>query len=431
MVLLRWLNYLVGNLLIAVQGDFIERFINLTTSRGIELWDLRRLNSGVLLARVRVDAFRPLRHVARVARCRVRIKERYGFPFILAKVKRRQLLMTGAVAFAIGLYVLSSYVWWVGVTGTAQVSSRRISEVAAAHGLKPGVWKKKVDLRLLEEQIADEIPEVAFVGIRFKGTLAIIEVSEKILPPEAEGNSPMNIVAAKDGLISEVLAIIGQPAVKAGDTVRRGQILISGTVAIKAPNRVEANPGGQSPPGADIIKHVRARGIVRARVWYTGSGSSPIIKINRIATGQVKRLYGIKYRQKEIILTGPRQAPFKHYRRLIRVISLPEWRNIKIPVELFTISYQEVNEQRINLGRDGAYLAARLQALQAARRQIPPKVKVANQKVTVLPSVDANLIMVRTVVETREEIGLEQAFDPGAGPPATLPEEGRAGSPPG
>lgn len=50
-------NFLVGYVIIRVEGLSLEKFINLTVSRGIYLWGIKRQNYTTLTARISIRGF--------------------------------------------------------------------------------------------------------------------------------------------------------------------------------------------------------------------------------------------------------------------------------------------------------------------------------------------------------------------------------------
>jgi similar to stage IV sporulation protein len=405
MFLSQWWSYLLGYLQIVVRGENVERFINMALSRGIFLWDVTRLDETMLLMKVRISGFRSLRHIARRVRCRVYIQGKFGLPFVLHRLGRRWMLVFGALVFAATLYTLSSFIWFVEVTGNDKIEPEQVLQSAAKYGLKVGAYKWPLDKSAVERGIADDLRELIFVGVEIHGTKATIEVAEKILPGDRdEANLSAHLVAAKDGVVTEVLVVSGIAQVKKGDTVRKGQILISGIVgAGDVLQEDQAAEGTEKPraPGDSIL--VRARGAVRARVWYEGYGEASLESVEEKLTADRVSSVGFRAGNKRIIVSGPRETPFQFYRKDVDIRKLPEWRNIKLPVELFTITYTRIEHSQRSLGYDeAAYLAGR-QALAQAQAGLPSEAKVMSRR---LERVDAGpgVIRMKMTIETVEDI---------------------------
>ena len=69
------------------------------------------------------------------------------------------------------------------------------------------------------------------MGISYKGVVAEVRIVPADMPPEMyEEERPCDIVASKDAYIESVVQLAGRAVVKAGDTVRAGDKLISGLV---------------------------------------------------------------------------------------------------------------------------------------------------------------------------------------------------------
>lgn len=414
MYLFKLAAYLSGYVVLLVTGEAPEKFVNMAASRGIYLWEVTRIGEGAILMKVRVSSVKPLRHIARRTGCRFKIRARRGVPFMVTSLRRRKSMALGLALFLTGLYLLSSMVWFIDIKGNQRLAEAEILGAAAEAGLKKGVMKWQVNTAAVEARIEEKLPLVSWTGVYIKGTRVTIEVAERIVPAE-EDRRPAHIVAGKAGLIKEVLILTGHPAVKEGDTVVPGQVLISGAIP---PPEEPNKPGEEKKPekGPKIIKplrYVQARGIVRARVWYEGYGEAEITETGRRLTGRSETRLSMKFSGKEIILAGSQKIPYKLYESETFVKRAPQWRNINIPVELVTVKYLEMQEYREDRGRGGARRAAEEKALEAINRQLPKDARIQERRLEeVVTGQPENLVRVKAVVETIEDIGVERHFKP-------------------
>lgn len=415
MVLLRLLSFLMGHVSLVVRGEFLEKFVNMAASRGIYLWDITRLGNDKVRVKVRISDVRPLRHIARATKSCFKIVERKGLPFILNRVKKRKLLAIGGVVFLVTLYFLSSFVWFIQVTGNDKLSDEDIKKIAAEAGLRPGVAKWDLDAKLVERTLREKIPSVAWAGVYVKGTRVTVEIAErKLVQEDPHRNEPAHIVAGKAGLIKEVLVLNGQAVVKEGDTVLPGSILISGEIKeeIKPEQTNQPLPEGQEPPEPQYIsRFVKAKGIVRARVWYEGYGECRISETLEKLSGQQKTSIRIKFGVKEIIISGPKESPFQYYEEKQNVKSLPKWRNLSIPVELRTVQYLEKLKERMNYGQAGAKRIAEQKALEEVNAKLPQGAKIMERRLEqVNTGREEELVRIKAFVETVEDIGIIKPF---------------------
>lgn len=415
MVLLRLLSFLMGHVSLVVRGEFLEKFVNMAASRGIYLWDITRLGNDKVRVKVRISDVRPLRHIARATKSCFKIVERKGLPFILNRVKKRKLLAIGGVVFLVTLYFLSSFVWFIQVTGNDKLSDEDIKKIAAEAGLRPGVAKWDLDAKLVERTLREKIPSVAWAGVYVKGTRVTVEIAErKLVQEDPHRNEPAHIVAGKAGLIKEVLVLNGQAVVKEGDTVLPGSILISGEIKeeIKPEQTNQPLPEGQEPPEPQYIsRFVKAKGIVRARVWYEGYGECRVSETLEKLSGQQKTSVRIKFGVKEIIISGPKESPFQYYEEKQNVKSLPKWRNLSIPVELRTVQYFEKLKERMNYGQAGAKRIAEQKALEEVNAKLPQGAKIMERRLEqVNTGREEELVRIKAFVETVEDIGIIKPF---------------------
>lgn len=132
---------------------------------------------------------------------------------------------------AIFLYILShDVVFDVRVEGNELLSEEYITAQLEAVGFGVGSRWSKTDRGNVEIALLDASSDIAWISINREGrvaTVRVIELSPGMSPPST---APANIVADRDCVIEEITVVSGTPVVKVGDTVRRGDLLISGIV---------------------------------------------------------------------------------------------------------------------------------------------------------------------------------------------------------
>ncbi|MCL2336464.1 MAG: sporulation protein YqfD [Firmicutes bacterium] len=402
------LSHLGGYVTVTLPEECLEKFINLAVFRGIFLWDIKGVGTGRVLMKVRLDNVQALRHVARMAGCRFKIINRCGLPFFIKRMRQRRVLVAGALVFVAALYLLSSFVWSVEVSGNNRVSDQVVEQVASQAGLKPGVFRWGLNIPALEKTIQQQVPGLAWVGVSVQGVKVSIKVVEKTLPPPDEAAHPTDLVAARDGLITELLVFSGQPLVNEGNTVVKGQVLIASLVSPPPATEEITLPGAEKPQVEQPAHYVRARGIVKARVWYEALADVKLTERGCKFTGREMTRFGIKIGDKEIILIGPGRIPYTHYARQVKSKPGPKWRNTNIPVELLTVKFYEekpyINRHTEAEARNLAYR----KALESIRGQLAGEAVITNKSMEELAAPEPGSVRVKAIVETFENIGISK-----------------------
>jgi len=390
-----------GHVVILVKGSRLTDFVNTALERGILLWDIKRSGEDLLYARVQAGRVRDLRHVAAATGCRFAIQEKLGPAFWWQRLSKRRFLAAGFVLALVALYLLSGFVWSIQVEGNRRVPAGIILQAAARGGLTWGVPRGSVVAGRVGKAVLDEVPEIAWVSIHLNGTGVRLEVVEKALP-EPVSTRPADIVAAQSGLIKEILVQKGRAVVKPGETVRQGQVLISGVIQ-----------AGQETETPQEPQFVAARGLVRARVWYEGYGEAQVVVTGQRPAGPERNSYSIKIGGREIISIGPSRSPFPLFRTETVSKTFAVWRNIDLPVELVITRYVEYETFREVRDPDTARRLAAERALfdLESKRYLPGTVVDRRMEQTGVAGQD-NLVRERMLVEALEDIGVERPLAP-------------------
>lgn len=225
--ILRWLR---GYVSFEATGAFPERFLNLTLREDIPLWDPVG-EKGKLRAKTAVSSYKEIRPVAKRAGVRVRVKKRRGLPFIIHNNRKRGGLLAGAACFFILINIMSSFIWSVEISGLDHLSETDVRSALRDNGLSTGVFKDSFDIDRLERDATLQIGQVGWISVNVIGTTAYVELSESYKRPDiVPENEPCNIKANFDGQILRMDIAKGAAAVKTGDGVIKGQLLVSGVV---------------------------------------------------------------------------------------------------------------------------------------------------------------------------------------------------------
>ena len=201
------LNYFIGYVKISVEGYFVERFINLCISHHILLWNSKRKKDTLLHTCMSINDFKKLSKIAKQTKCKIKIEEKKGLPFLFHKYKRRKIFFLFLMLMVIGMMVLSNFVWNIEIQGNETIPTEDLLQTIEQEGLKIGVWKNDIDTKEIINKLRLDRDDLAWVGISLKGTNAIVKVVEADKKPEIIPEEEYcNIIATKPGIIVEVNA---------------------------------------------------------------------------------------------------------------------------------------------------------------------------------------------------------------------------------
>lgn len=354
-----------GYVVVKVKGTRLEGFLNRMAAAGIAVWDAERLSNGMLIARMCASGFKRTRHLSRRQGWQVFVVDRVGLPFLLARMARRKVLAIGAVAALVSLYVASGYIWFVQVDAEVEMPVERILAVASDAGLKPGVRSDGFDPQEIQLALLLKLDELAWAAVNVKGTMAVIEVAERSRPSDALIR-PGDIVAERDGVIEKIAVSQGHPLVRSGDTVRKGDILISGFIPPEDPNHRRLVESGKAP-------YVRADGIVTARTWYEGTSRVRLTAIDERPTGRTSWRVELSHGERRFEL-GKGAAPFDQFDASERLWEIPTFGGGPITVSI--TRYSEVHMSRSNLRESEARQLAEEAALAELEVRLPEEATV-------------------------------------------------------
>lgn len=395
MLLIKLWNYIRGYVIIKITGEYSERLLNQAALENLYFWDVQRIDSKTLIARICIGDFFKLSCFARKTRCRIFIIERVGLFFIVHKIRKRKVFLIGFLLFIIAVYLLSSFIWFIEVHSPDRVLSSKIGADLRGWGLKEGTFKYRINKRYYLDRILDKYKDIAWVEIEIKGSRVIVELVKKQLPPELEENTPCDIIASKDGMIEEIIPLRGEALVKPGDTVSAGDLLISGKIVFDE----ETVSEGKNADKREL--NVHAKGIVKARVWYQKAIKVPLVKEEEVLTGRIKKSYSIQM-GKHIFNIQWGNIPFDMYnRKIVRESNIFPF---MADFSFSQIHFQEIKKNKQFLGVEEAAREAERQLLLELDSSIKNETMTQKKMEFSLDS-DENSVIGTLTVEVIEDIG--------------------------
>ncbi len=366
-----------GYVCLKISGLQVERVLNRLTSQGVLLWKVVKCE-GYFIACLSVEHFKDMRKILKGrSRCRVRVLQKIGLPFFVAGMGKRVGVLLGFIIFFSLLYTGSSFIWTVEMQGVGKLELKPVHEYLEQEGISKGAIVNNLDANEIEKKLMAEFPSLVWVHVEIIGTLLRITVWDRDDPVQHTG---IHLLARRSGVIEEVIVMRGEPLVKAGDTVRKGEILIKGK------------------------EDKRAQGIVKARTWYHGIGEAPVLYEERVLTGRFMSRIIISWQGINFVPLGVADIPFEHYTLEKRTLNFD---CILPPLDFFSVEVQDIKEEAVYynyISTPAAGYLARSQALRSALLQIETDVIISGIEESSVRHRD-NIIRVRCVIEVLEDIG--------------------------
>lgn len=379
-----------GYLIILVRGAALERLLNLASANGIYLWNIRRYRPDLMVASIGIHGYRALRPHLHRTHCQARIQRRRGLPFFRHRLYRRAGFLVGFLLFVATLAVLTNFIWRVELVGLKRIPAPVLRANLRRLGLYRGVWRGRLEKDRIQRDLEIMTPQASWIGIEIRGMVAVVRVVERVTPPPAPKAG--DLVAARDGLVTKVLVYQGTPVVTEGETVRRGQLLVSGT---------EIGLNGQ---GGLAARQVPARAKIEARIWEEAEAVVPLATWEMIATRRRTTIVRLRLGRWEWAI-GPRRIPFVWYKQERSRHKLGQGRNTLPLVELVIDRYYEMRPflRRQTVPEATAAGASESRVALAGRLPVEPE-RAATRRTIV--QTEPGWVTVTSSIEIVQEIAL-------------------------
>jgi len=266
----RLLYFFCGGCRIAAKKYDAERILNICMRYGFVYRNFRFVNDDISFECSLYTASL-LEKICNDRKIEINKNEVFGLPKIISNYRKRIGILIGFVLICAITFISGRFVWDIRVSGCEKTNVNMIINELKSQNFRLGTYLPGIDVDIIENAVLINSPDISWIAINLKGTVAYVEIREKeIVPENTESNTPANLIASRDGLIEYFEISRGNTAVKIGQNVRKGDLLVSGIY--------ESNVWGYG--------YMRPQGDVYARTVREISVEIPLKYQEKVYTGE-------------------------------------------------------------------------------------------------------------------------------------------------
>lgn len=304
-----------------IDGKDVKRFIRNLHKMHINFYKIRYIKDSVVI-KVNDYDYKKIKDIKTIYD--IKIIRYYGLARIENFIKKYKIFLI-TLLFGFFLFItLTNIIFEVEVIH----NDSEIREMILNELKEEGITKYKFVVSYnKKEKIKNNIlnkynDKLEWIEIKRIGTKYVVEVEERKQNYNVIDNTPRNIVAKKNGIITKIVSNHGEIVTKVDQYVKKGDILISGVIHNKE----------------EVVDNIKADGSVYAETWYTVTVLLPYHYSEEEKTGRNEKIIKFKFLNKEINLFENKD--FDNY--IIKDIY--KIKNFLLPI---SISLEELEETNI------------------------------------------------------------------------------------
>ncbi len=382
-----------GIIKISVEGFFIERFINLCLQEEIEIWDIERINDGIINVKFFYTNYDKICEIANITKCKIEIKEKNGVPFFIDRYKHRKIFAALIAIITMIIVIVNMFVWKVEIVGDFSIPIEEVKAFLEEENIKVGVLKKNINIESSKLNIVLKRDDIAWIGINMKGNKVIVEIVPKVLADEDIYKDTVgNIVSNKAGIVEKIYVAEGTAMVKKGELVDEGTLLISGIISSELSD----------------ARYVRADGEILLKTTYVEKTKIPFEKDIITKTGNVEKLYKMKINNYSINLIN-KVTNFEKYDTITEEKVFSLFGQFETPITLVEERFEEIKVDKINYTKKQAEDLGIISNNEKLKKLIPNEAEKINYYNNVWENEE--YLEVETVVQCLEKAGTYEKIE--------------------
>lgn len=238
--------------------DNYYKLINKIEKLSIKIYEIKYIEKIIYLKVTKKDYAKIKKYLISY---KFKIEKNLGLQRIFDIIKQEKIFVISLVIGLLVFLCLKNMIVKINIVHENQEIRELISDELKENKIEILRFKKSYKkLDEIRQKILDKHPDkLDWMEFEIKGMTLNVKVEERIITDTKKNNEVCDIVAKKNGVISDIKILQGESQVLINDYVKEGDTLISGTIKY---NEIDK-------------RYTCADGEIYATTWYTGSVSIP------------------------------------------------------------------------------------------------------------------------------------------------------------
>lgn len=384
--------FVVGYIRFKLKGDNITAFFEACRQNNITLKNIHSF-SGEYYADALGTQMKKILQLSQAHCIDIKVSGHFGVAMKFFVYKNRVAFFAAFIIFLLSVFLNSFFIKDVVITGNNYLTNVQLDSVLKECGIYPGRFILSVEPEKVQDSMLRKCSRLSWVWVDIKGTVARVELREKISKPEAfDKNFACNIVAERDGVITEAISEAGTLYAKAGTYVQKGDLLIGGVY-----------DSNEYAP----VRFVHATGKVLAKTYYGLHGDFPLSYTKYNLAQSTDTAFGINFCNNQIKthVSGENNIKIMSNEKIFNLFG-----KFSLPLGFTKEKYCEIISKECVLDKEQAAQMALDELKARLNAQIPSDAKVVNTFEEVSENADGSLC-VNLTFECIEDITTELPID--------------------
>lgn len=203
------------------------KLLSFLNRSGIEIFDLKKQSVDVMVFKIRKNKLKLLKKIFKNKNINYQILSRSGFDGMIYFCIKNYGIFISLLFFIIFLAILSNFSFMTKIYGCSTLDESKIAAVVEQNMKECSFKKDKIDCDEIEKTLRNQFDTISFVSAIKRGCFVVVDIKEKLTNTETDKNlSQLSAKSSQKGYVSKIEIYQGTAAVRVGDFVDAGDILI-------------------------------------------------------------------------------------------------------------------------------------------------------------------------------------------------------------
>lgn len=271
-------------------------FLNYIIENEFYITDIKNTDVGFTATCLAQD-YKKIARASKKFQCRTKVIKRKGAYFKVRLIIARKGILLGALLLVICLTLYTNIVWKIDITVDSPVIKEDIYRLLYASDIYVGSIFSEENKKAAVQKIFIEVDNIGYVILNFEKGVMSCEVEETINKlPYLENQHIGNITSSADGVITDLRVYDGFANVVLGQSVQKGEILVSASEINKRGDLIQVQPRAyikaycskEYSSEVDLEKEVEVRnGVMQKQLTIKLLGKSIVVKKAKIDNWEI------------------------------------------------------------------------------------------------------------------------------------------------